>query len=259
MWEMFCWISLVKANQLPPDGFQSLLTWIRFEILSWGEYLPVLWPQPQSLSWIFILHVFSSLGGLCVCLRISHVSLFCSSVLLNSEIRFIISLKSHGVLRNLSHIHCRQKAGNLCFWKVSVGLSQSNSFLHMFSQPWATPGAEACRHDLSYSYLRHGSLPGEPHVAGKREREEMRRCHQNTGTWKLWLLSQKTEWARAVSFLKKGIVLGLSPIYVLLSSLLFSSVSPWLGQNTPQKCVWTSHLSHALLLKKQPRVLHVSE
>lgn len=98
-------------------------------------------------------------------------------------------------------------------------------------------------------------IPSWRTSCGWKEREEMRRFHQNTATWELWLLSQKTEWARAVSFLKKGTVLGLSPIYAPVSSLLFSSVSSWLGQNTPQKCVWTPPPSHALLLKKQSHLL----
>lgn len=102
-------------------------------------------------------------------------------------------------------------------------------------------------------------IPSWRTSCGWKEREEMRRFHQDTATWELWLLSQKIEWARAVSFLKKGTVLGLSPIYAPVSSLLFSSVSSWLGQNTPQKCVWTPPPFHALLLKKQSHLLCVSK
>lgn len=55
------------------------------------------------------------------------------------------------------------------FWKTSVGYSRFNSFLPMFSQPWATLTVEPCRSGFSYDLCKEWISSWKSQLTGKRE------------------------------------------------------------------------------------------
>jgi len=114
---------------------------------------------------------FQRLGGLHICLRISLLSLSGSSIFLNSEIRFIISLKFCGVLKKLSHVHSHQKTGNLWVFLESVTWTVLIQQLSPHIQSALSNTRSRGLQTWSLLQLPEAWIPpGEPHVAGKRER-----------------------------------------------------------------------------------------
>lgn len=161
------------------------------------------------------------------------------------------------------------------FWEMSVGYSGSSRFLPVFSQPWATLTVEACRSVFFYGLSEEWISSWKSQMTGKWEaggrgisvRKQvlgaqgwpLRKLHgrellesgRNRRAETLFLtLSQ-----RQCPFWKVVFTFDSSPTCLPLICLLYPTISPSLGQNTPQKRVQVPPCSYALLLKSEPHTM----